>query len=136
VNPVVQSVAISLSLLIALILLALLGILAWWRLIFRGLSPISQTFARMALLGRFAGVKPQAAQTASEYGEALASRIPGHKAAIDEITDLYVYERWAPTTPNATPTLAERWRGLRSDLVRATVRRWPRRRSRDEETLL
>lgn len=136
VNPVVQGVAISLSLLIALILLAILGIIAWWRLIFRGLTPISQTFARMALLGRFAGVKPQAAQTASEYGEALSSRIPAHKAAINEITDLYVYERWAPAVPNATPTLGERWRELRADLVRATVRRWPRRRSRHETTNL
>jgi transglutaminase-like putative cysteine protease len=132
-NPVVEDVTVSLSLIIALALLAVLAALAWWRIIFRGLTPIGQAFARMAFLGRFAGAKPLRSQTATEYGAALAERLPGQRPAIEEITQLYVLERWAPAAPEITPTLGERWQQLRGALVRAMLRRRPRRmRSRQE----
>jgi len=127
VNPVVQDVGVSLSLIIALALLAVLAGLTWWRILFRGLTPIGQAFARMAFLGRFAGAKPLRSQTATEYGSSLAERLPGQRTAIEEITNLYVLERWAPAAPEATPTLGERWHTLRGALVRSIMRRRPRR---------
>ena len=86
-NVVLSAVTISLSTLLAALLLLIVVGLAWWRLIFRRLSPISQTFARMALLGRFAGIRPNPSQTAAEYGSMLASRIPDQRAEIENITD-------------------------------------------------
>ncbi len=123
VNPVVADVGVSLSLIIAVMLLAVLAALAWWRLIFRGLTPIGQAFARMAFLGRLAGARPLRSQTATEYGAALAERLPGQRPAIEEVTQLYVLERWAPAAPEITPTFGERWQRLRGALLRAILRR-------------
>jgi hypothetical protein len=126
-NVVVGAVTISLSTLIALILLAALSLTLWWRLLFRKFTPISRTFARMAVLGRLAGVRPRPAQTAAEYGAALSAQIPEQRDAIEAITELYVRERWAPDAPDPA-TLGDRWRAVRDRLVRRIARRAPRRR--------
>ncbi len=116
-SAIASKIAISLSLLLALALLVFLGLTTWWRLIFRALSPISQTFRRMALLGNLVGIQPRPAQTASEYGELLSSRIPRHREAIEEITELYVRERWSPDAPSHA-SLTTRWNALRTDMLR------------------
>ncbi len=116
-NGVSGVITLSLSTLLALILLALLAVAVWWRLLFRKLSPISQVFGRMATLGRIAGVPPAPAQTASEYGATLAARFPDQQPEIEAITELYVRERWAPDAPEPT-TLTERWQQVRDGLVR------------------
>jgi transglutaminase-like putative cysteine protease len=131
------TVTISLGLLLALILSVALAVVLWWRLIYRRLSPIGQIFARMALLGRFAGVPPRRAQTATEYGVALATRFPEHREAIGGITQQYVEERWAPTPAESDASLLAHWRSVRDDLARIVARRvtqvrsWRRRRSQD-----
>lgn len=126
-------VAISFSLVLAIVLLFLLGIGAWWRLLFRALSPISRTFVRMALLGGMAGIRPKPAQTAGEYGAALADQLPEQRGAIEEITELYVRERWSPEPPDHT-ALGAGWNALRTDLVRRVphglLQRFRRRRLR------
>ena len=122
-NGVVTAVTISLSTLLALLLLLVVGVAVWWRLIFRRLSPISQTFARMALLGRFAGVRPTPSQTAAEYGALLAARNPDQGPEIESITDLYVRERWSPNAPESTATLGQRWQTVRARLLHQITRR-------------
>lgn len=128
-NGVVSAIAISFSTLLALLLLAVVGVALWWRLLFRRLSPISQTFARMALLGRFAGVRAEPAQTAAEYGATLAARVPDQHAEITSITELYVRERWSPEAPEPTATLGTRWLAVRDRLLRQITQRRPRQRS-------
>lgn len=125
-NAVVGAVTLSLSTLIALLLLVALALALWWRLLFRKFSPISRTFARMTVLGRLAGVRPRPAQTAAEYGAALAAQIPDQRDEIAAITELYVRERWAPDAPDPA-TLGERWRAVRDRLLRQIARRVPRR---------
>ncbi len=131
-----QPLVISLGLLVAILLLLGLALVMWWRLAYRALSPIGQIFARMALLGRIAGVKPQPSQTATEYGAALAARLPGQQQAIEDITERYVVERWAPTPPEVDASLAAHWYAVRDDLARRAARRmtqvralrlWPKR---------
>jgi hypothetical protein len=111
-------VALSFSTLLALALLTALAALAWWRLIYRGLSPISQKYARMAFLGHLAGVPARPDQTASEYSATLADRVPEQREAIADITELYQRERWSNSPPQEPHILEERWRGLRDTLVR------------------
>src|SRR6185437_1323647 len=120
------AVAISLSTLLAFLLLLALAVVMWWRLLFRKLSPIGQTFARMTVLGRLAGVTPRPAQTAAEYGASLAAQMPDQRAEIETITELYVRERWAPDAPDPT-SLGDRWRNVRDRLLRQIARRRPRR---------
>jgi transglutaminase-like putative cysteine protease len=122
-NAVVGAITLSLSTLLALILLVALVVLAWWRLLYRRLSPISQTFARMALLGRLAGVPPKPAQTAAEYGATLAREIPDQRTEIETITELYVRERWSPQAPDVNESLGMRWRTLRDRLLRRITQR-------------
>jgi transglutaminase-like putative cysteine protease len=127
-NVVVGAITVSLSLVIALLLLAVLSVALWWRLLFRRLSPISRAFARMTVLGRMAGVPPRPAQTASEYGAALAAQVPDQRGEIEAVTELYVRERWDAEPPDAADTLAARWQQLRARLVRQITRRRLRRR--------
>jgi len=135
INPIVRGIGISLTLLIVVALLLSLAVATWWRIIFRSLSPTSQTFARMALLGRLAGVKSPPAQTAGEYGAALSQQLPAQKSAIDEITEHYIYERWAPDPLPPSATIGERWQALQRDLLRTIARRRPRfNRWKDDET--
>ncbi len=125
-NGAPNAVAISLSMLIAFLLLLALAVVMWWRLLFRKLSPIGRTFARMAVLGRMAGVTPRPAQTAAEYGASLAAQMPEQRAEIETITELYVRERWAPEAPDPA-ALGDRWRAVRDRLFQRIVRRVPRR---------
>lgn len=127
-NPVVGAVSISLSLVIALLLLVVLSVALWWRLLFRRLSPISRAFARMTVLGRLAGVPPRPAQTASEYGAALAAQVPDQRSEIEAVTELYVRERWDAAPPDVGDALTSRWQRLRTRLVQQITRRRLRRR--------
>lgn len=126
IGGVGNAVTISLSTLLAILLLLALGAVAWWRMLYRSLSPISQTFARMALLGNFAGIRANPSLTATEYGEELAQRIPEQRQAISEITELYVRERWAPDAQVVPQQLSERWRAVRDSLFKSVRLRKPR----------
>lgn len=116
-NPVARTVAISLSTLIALLLFVLLGIMAWWNILFRALSPRSKIFGKMAVLGRFAGVPSNQENTATEYGDMLAEHMPAQSQAIHTITSQYVVERWSPN-PDAVEVNATHWLTVRRAILR------------------
>jgi transglutaminase-like putative cysteine protease len=83
------------ALLLIIIGLALVFLFAtWWRLLYRGLSPITAAFARVARLGAWAGAPPSRAQTPDEYAERLGTVVPGQHGTLRRLSDLYARERW------------------------------------------
>lgn len=88
------NVGLSLSALIIAGALAVLLFMAWWRLLYRGLTPVTMAFARVARLGAWAGAPPHLAQTPAEYVEELGSILPAQRGALRHLSDLYARERW------------------------------------------
>ncbi len=106
------------------VLVALAALWLWWRSLFRSFSPAAASFARLIMLGVWAGAPPQPSQTPRAYARQLAAIAPEQRAAIEQVGALYARERWGePLTPgeaNAAPPLYER---ARAGLVAAIVRR-------------
>ena len=82
------------SLLIILVLVLAFLFATWWRLLYRGLSPIAMAFARVARLGAWAGAPPGRTQTPDEYAERLGAIVPGQRGALRRLSGLYARERW------------------------------------------
>ncbi len=101
-NVVLVDVGLSLTVIILLVLLALAFFIIWWRLLYRGLSPVAMAFARVARLGAWAGAPPRGSQTPDEYAEALGRVVPGERPALRELTQLYARERWGGGLPQGT----------------------------------
>ena len=80
--------------LLALLILAFGATSIWWRRLFRGLSPVAQTFGRVTLLAGWAGLKPRRAQTPYEYIEELQQHLPIQAESLNRLGELYVQERW------------------------------------------
>jgi transglutaminase-like putative cysteine protease len=99
VNPVIVDAGLGFTLAILLSLLGLVLLTSWWRLLYRGLSPIVASFARIARLGAWAGVVPKRSQTPDEYVEQLGSLIPGQRPALERLSYLYARERWGGGLP-------------------------------------
>ncbi|HEU5368749.1 MAG TPA: transglutaminase domain-containing protein, partial [Ktedonobacterales bacterium] len=97
----------------------------WWRRLFRGLSPVAQTFGRVTLLAGWAGLKPRRAQTPFEYVEELQQHLPVQADSLQRLGELYVQERWGVPDEGSRvlEELRQLWMGLRSSLVRAVMRR-------------
>ncbi|HEV2459218.1 MAG TPA: transglutaminase domain-containing protein, partial [Ktedonobacterales bacterium] len=144
-------VGLSLSLLIVLILMVMALFATWWRLLYRGLSPVTAAFARILRLGRWAGAPPQRSQTPDEYAEQLAGVIPGQRRSLRRLSELYAAERWggglerepAAEVPrlyeqvraSTAAVIARRARHLPAALLRA-ARRARRARQRRTRNLL
>jgi transglutaminase-like putative cysteine protease len=113
--------------LLALLLLVLGATSFWWRRLFRGLSPVAQTFGRVTLLASWAGFQPKRTQTPFEYIEELQQRLPAQAEPLQRLGELYVRERWSPPTEGTglRDELLRLWMSLRGGLVRAVVRRPP-----------
>ncbi len=111
--------------LLAVLLLLFGATSIWWRRLFRGLSPVAQTFGRVTLLAGWAGIKPKRTQTPFEYIETLQERFPGQAAPLQRLGELYVHERWGATGTGAgvREELRQLWIRLRSGLVRAVIHR-------------
>jgi transglutaminase-like putative cysteine protease len=108
------------------VLILLLGATSlWWRRLFRGLSPVAQTFGRVTLLAGWAGVKPRRTQTPFEYMEELQQHLPMQTDSLQRLGELYVQERWgAPDEgSNVLEELRQLWMRLRGSLVRAVMGR-------------
>lgn len=101
-NVVLVDVGLSLSAIILLALLALAFFIVWWRLLYRGLSPVAMAFARVSRLGAWAGAPPRSSQTPDEYVEHLGRVVPGQRPALRELTQLYARERWGGGLPRET----------------------------------
>ncbi|HEX6779688.1 MAG TPA: DUF3488 and transglutaminase-like domain-containing protein [Ktedonobacterales bacterium] len=113
--------------LVALLLLVLGATSFWWRRLFRGLSPVAQTFGRVTLLASWAGFRPKHTQTPFEYIEELQQRLPAQAEPLHRLGELYVHERWSPPAEGTglRDELMRLWMSLRGGLVRAVVRRPP-----------
>jgi transglutaminase-like putative cysteine protease len=144
-------VGLSLSLLIALILMIAALFATWWRLLYRGLSPVTAAFARILRLGRWAGAPPKRSQTPDEYAEQLAGVIPGQRRSLRRLSELYAAERWggglerepAAEVPrlyeqvrtSTAAVIARRARHLPAALLRAARRARQARRRRTRSVL-
>ncbi len=124
---------ISLSGILALLLLAAIGLFFWVKLLARGLSPIGAMFWRMAVLGRYTGMRVTPSQTASEFGAALSQKIPEHATTITEITSQYIEERWSNGTARQSFDIIQKWKALRSSLIRTAIVQAPLRMLRGKQ---
>lgn len=129
-NVVLVDVGLSLSVIILLALLALAFFIVWWRLLYRGLSPVAMAFARVARLGAWAGAPPQGSQTPDEYAEHLGRVVPGQRPALRDLSQLYARERWGGGLPTATsgelPRLYEQVQRSISRIIVQRLRHAPR----------
>jgi transglutaminase-like putative cysteine protease len=123
-SPVVialRDFGIALALLIGFVLLVTGGFLAWWRALYRGLSPGAGAYVRIVRLGIWSGSPPAPAQTPTEYGETLGRAAPEERGAIQRLTDLYVRERWGGVAASLEE-VAALYRRARAALTRAIRR--------------
>ena len=111
-----------------LVILLIVGlILLWWRSLFRSYSPTAASFARLILLGVWAGAPPRPSQTPRAYARELAAVAPEQREAIERVGAMYARERWGdPLTQseiNDMPTLYEQGRtGLAAAIARRIQR--------------
>lgn len=123
-NVVLVDVGLSLSTIILLALLALALFIVWWRLLYRGLSPVAMAFARVARLGAWAGAPPRGSQTPDEYVEQLGRVTPSQRPALRELTQLYARERWGGgLSQEATGELPRLYDQVQRSLSRIIVQR-------------
>ncbi len=122
---------IALEIFVALLVVALLlGLLwIWWRSLFRTYTPTAASFARLILLGVWAGAPPRPSQTARAYARQLGAVAPEQRAAIERVGALYAQERWGDALTQleneGIPALYERGRiGLSAAIFRR-LRRLP-----------
>jgi hypothetical protein len=128
-NSGVARVGLGIFILLLAALIGLGVLWLWWRSLFRAYSPAAASFARLILLGVWAGAPPRPSQTPRAYARQLAAVAPEQRAAIEQVGALYARERWGdPLTQseiNDVPSLYDRGRiGLAAAIVRR-LRRLP-----------
>ncbi len=105
--------------------LAVLAVLlsALWLFGLRGLSSSGQFYARMTRSGRLAGVHPPPGATPYEWAREVGARVPDARRSLDQITDLYVRERYAgkPPTVQELRLIQRAWLSLRGALVKSVL---------------
>lgn len=105
-------------------LIALVALWIWWRSLFRAYSPIAASFARLILLGVWAGAPPSPSQTPRSYAARLAEVAPEQRASIERISALYSRERWGdPPSASESSDLPALYERGRTGLVAAIARR-------------
>lgn len=123
-SPVLVGAGISASLLIVLILLALALFALWWRMLYRGLTPVAAAFARVAHLGAWAGAQPKRSQTPAEYADQLARVIPGQRPTLERLGEIYSRERYGGGAPQeAANELPHLYEQVRTSVTPVIVRR-------------
>lgn len=120
----VTEAAIDTSVFLLIVALIGLALAWWWRSLFQRYSPVAGGFARLALLGAWAGVRPKRSQTPKEYARELGVVTPLHREAIERVGALYSRERWGHPLDLDEQAASERlYQRGRSGLVAAIVRR-------------
>jgi transglutaminase-like putative cysteine protease len=106
---------------VVVVLIALLCVL--WLFGLRGLSSSSQFYARMTRSGRLAGVRPPLGATPYEWAREVGARVPDAQRSLDQITTLYVRERYAgkPPTVQELRLIQRAWLSLRGALVKSVL---------------
>lgn len=112
------------SLLIVLLLLAAVLFSFWWRMLFRGLTPVAAVFARVAHLGGWAGAPPRRSQTPAEYTEQLARILPAQRSTLERLGEIYSRERYGGgAPPDATQELPGLYEQVRTSVMPVIMRR-------------
>ena len=117
---------IGLGVFIALVVLLLIlaGGWVWWRSLFRGYTSTAASFARLILLGVWAGAPPRPSQTPRAYARRLATVAPEQRAAIERVGALYARERWGdPLTQDEASDAQTFYERGRVGLTAAVFRR-------------
>lgn len=123
-DTVLVDAGLGASLLIALLLMALALFSFWWRMLFRGLTPVSAVFARVAQLGAWAGAPPRRSQTPTEYAEQLARVVPSQRASLERLSDIYARERYGGgAAASATEELPQLYEQVRTSVTPVILRR-------------
>ena len=106
---------------VAALLIAL--ICGVWLFGLRGLSSSSQFYARMTRSGRLAGIRPPPGATPYEWAREVGARVPDARRSLDQITDLYVRERYAGKAPTTQELrlIQRAWLSLRGALVKSVL---------------
>ena len=106
-----------------LVLVAALQIL--WNLALRGLALEQQVYAKMARLGRLAGVGRSASQTPREYAHSLAAALPGVAGDAALVATGYSAVTYgAPAQASVDDlSLREAWKRVRGAMLSRMVRR-------------
>lgn len=96
---------------------------AFWLFGLRGLSSSGQFYARMTRSGRLAGVRPPPGATPYEWAREVGARVPDARRSLDQITDLYVRERYAGKSPTVQELrlIQRAWLSLRGALVKSIL---------------
>jgi transglutaminase-like putative cysteine protease len=113
----VMRIAVPVAAVIAVLLSAL------WLFGLRGLSASGQFYARMTRSGRLAGVRPPPGATPYEWAREVGARVPDARRSLDQITHLYVRERYAgkPPTIQELRLVQRAWLALRGALVKSVL---------------
>lgn len=92
---------------------------ARFQLRFRGNAPIDAAWGKARLLAAYAGFRADPSQTPYEYATMLGTAVPEAKAAIRDIADVRVRDRYTPagTTKDDVSRAAGAWRRLARTLL-------------------
>ncbi len=91
----------ALALLLATLALAAAAVYGRWRYELRGLSRAGASYAGMALLAGWGGLRQEAHSTPQEYAAALGRALPEHRLTIERIAAAYAREQYGG--PEASP---------------------------------
>jgi Transglutaminase-like superfamily/Domain of unknown function (DUF4129) len=121
------------ALIVMLIALLLLGIASVrWNRFGHNLGPLTQFFARVAVLAKLAGIRLHVSDTATQATAKVVKHLPEHREALVSMNRAYERLRYGvPGDRGIVPNLREQWRALRGAMYRLVVTR-PWRRQRDD----
>ncbi len=120
----IAAFALDLGALALIILLIAGAVTLWWRSLFKNYSPVARGFARLTMLGAWAGIAPKRSQTPREYASQLATAAPVQREAIERVGALYARERWGrPLSPAEVTTTTHLYEQGRGALLTVIVRR-------------
>ena len=113
----VTRIAVPVAALVAALLAAM------WLFGLRGLSSSGQFYTRMTRSSRLAGVRPPPGTTPYEWAREVGARVPDAQRSLDQITNLYVRERYAgqPATTQELRLVQRAWLTFRGALLKSVV---------------
>ncbi len=119
----IATITLNLGILALIALLIAGATTLWWRSLFKSYSPVARGFARLVMLGAWAGIRPKRSQTPREYARQLAEAAPVQREAIERVGALYSRERWGnPLTPTEVAASARLYDQGRRALLTAITR--------------
>jgi transglutaminase-like putative cysteine protease len=128
--PILRFMAIA-SAIIGAVFFLFVGMLWWFE--YRGLdklTPVGRAYARLGIYSRLLRIFHPDSATPLERGRKLTKEVPEQSKAIAAITDMYIYERYAPPhtpTPQEEVRANRAWQAARAALIKQWRQRLFRR---------